>query len=119
MNADWARARGPEMPQYRMWWLLLLVLFTAACERQAVPATGDADTQAAAQAEPAPPPVVLEDVIERDSRYIVGISYSPIAKSYPGLAALLLRNDSPPRPSGTLAPRARLASTCPARLARR
>src|SRR5690606_2269133 len=34
-------------------------------------------------------PVVLEDVIERDPRYIVGISYSPVAKSHPGLAALL------------------------------
>lgn len=78
------------MPQYRMWWLLLvLVVSMAGCDRQAVPAGGDAATQAAAQAEPAPPPVVLEDVIERDPRYIVGISYSPIAKSYPGLAALL------------------------------
>ena len=78
------------MPQYRMWWLVLvLVLFAAACDRQAVPAPGDAATQAAARAEPAPAPVVLEDVIERDPRYIVGISYSPVAKRYPGLAALL------------------------------
>src|SRR5690606_37752914 len=78
------------MPQYRKWWLLLLlVLFMAACDRQAVPVAGDADMQAAPQAQPAPAPVVLEDVIERDPRYIVGISYSPVAKRYPGLAALL------------------------------
>ena len=76
------------MPQYRIWWLLL-VLFMAACGRQATPAAGDAAAPAATEAKPAPPPVVLEDVIERDPRYIVGISYSPVAKRYPGLAALL------------------------------
>ena len=80
------------MPQYRMWWLVLvLVVSMAGCDRHAVPAAGDAATHAAAEAAPAPAsaPVVLEDVIERDPRYIVGISYSPVAKRYPGLAALL------------------------------
>ena len=80
------------MPQYRMWWLVLvLVVSMAGSDRHAVPAAGDAATQAAAEAAPAPAsaPVVLEDVIERDPRYIVGISYSPVAKRYPGLAAML------------------------------
>ena len=34
-------------------------------------------------------PAPLEDVMERDPRYVVGISYPPAAKAYPGLAALL------------------------------
>lgn len=68
--------------------LLLLALLLTACQREA-----DAP---AAQAEPAPPPVVatdpvqapapLKDVIETNESYIVGISYPPMLDKYPGLA---------------------------------
>lgn len=75
--------------------LLLGVVVLAGCRREgapdraapgaiapAAPATG---TIAAA----ADAPVVLDDVMERDPRYLVGISYPPAAKAYPGLAKLL------------------------------
>ena len=38
---------------------------------------------------PAPRGVVLEDVVETDPRYIIGISYPPEVNRYPGLAAEL------------------------------
>ncbi|HEY9255177.1 MAG TPA: DUF4163 domain-containing protein [Stenotrophomonas sp.] len=44
------------------------------------------DTTPAA-AEPAAAPAELKDVIERDPRYVVGISYPPGLDRYPGLAA--------------------------------
>jgi hypothetical protein len=34
---------------------------------------------------------MLQDVVERDPRYMIGISYPPIANRYPGLAAELKR----------------------------
>lgn len=40
---------------------------------------------------PAPPAPELKDLIERDPRYVVGISFPPDAKRYPGLAAALQR----------------------------
>lgn len=39
----------------------------------------------------APAPASLHDVIERDPRYMIGISYPPVANRYPGLAAELKR----------------------------
>lgn len=71
---------------------LLLLLALAGC-RDEVPAPPAAPAQAApVQAVQAPSPrepVVLEDVVESDSRYILGISYPPEVNRYPGLAAEL------------------------------
>ena len=76
------------MPRYKTWWLGL-VLLLAACDRQGAPAPGNAAGDAETPEEPASAPVVLEDSIERDPRYIIGISYPPVAREHPGLAALL------------------------------
>lgn len=40
---------------------------------------------------PAPPAPELKDVIEHDPRYVVGISFPPEARQYPGLAVALQR----------------------------
>ena len=60
-----------------------------AAEPGAVPGPAIGETAPGADAvDPgAPPP--LEDVIERDPRFIVGISFPPEARQYPGLAAEL------------------------------
>src|SRR5690606_20658882 len=50
------------------------------------PSAAVADT--AAQ-QPAAEPVTLEDVVERDQRYLIGISYPPAVSAYPGLAQAL------------------------------
>ena len=68
--------------------MLATLLMPVACQRQA-------PSPPAASA-PAPavrpiPSTVLQDVIERDPRYIIGISYPPVAGKYPGLAAELKR----------------------------
>lgn len=67
-------------------------LAMAACQpdRPATEAAADKappviDTTPAAPAEVAP--AALEDVIERDPRYVIGISYPPGLDRYPGLAA--------------------------------
>lgn len=69
---------------------LTLALTLGACKKD-----DDAPTQvqadAPAPAPAAPPPVDLKDVIEQDARYIIGISYPPAAKKYPGLAEALHR----------------------------
>lgn len=70
--------------------LLTLSLFAAlslaACQReQASPEP----TTPAASAEPtpeAPAAITLTDVVERDPRYLVGITYPPMVNKYPGLA---------------------------------
>jgi hypothetical protein len=67
--------------------LLLLALSPAACKREAGPPTASDATPAAASGTIAP--AVLEDVIEHDPRYLIGISYPPVARDHPGLAALL------------------------------
>lgn len=67
----------------------LLLAALPACRREA-PAPG-AQQPAAAPAPIVPAPVVLTDVMERDPRYVVGISYPPGASKYPGLAAALQR----------------------------
>src|SRR5690606_41117919 len=45
------------------------------------------------QAGPAPAPVVLEDVVETDPRYIIGITWPDGVDRYPGLAVLLKRSE--------------------------
>lgn len=76
------------MPRYKTWWLVLALLL-AACDRPGAPAPGNAAGETESPDAPARAPVVLEDSIERDPRYIVGISYPPVAREHPGLAALL------------------------------
>lgn len=65
--------------------LFLFVL--AACRREAAP-PAEAPARPAVPAVPKP---LVEDVVEHDPRYVVGISYPPIANRYPGLAAELRR----------------------------
>lgn len=61
-----------------------LLLAVCACRREAPAPAQPQPNQA-----PAVPAVVLQDVVENDPRYIVGISYPPSANRYPGLAAAL------------------------------
>jgi len=70
---------------------VLAVAGAAGCRNQtdAGRAGGSATGAAASAGATAPPPVALEDVMERDPRYIVGISYPPAARAYPGLARAL------------------------------
>lgn len=77
----------------------LLPLAMAACQRESEapqPRQDPAPASAAVEGPDAPAPAadaapVLEDVIEHDPRYVIGISYPPEAKQYPGLAAELHR----------------------------
>lgn len=73
--------------------LLLCPLFFAACQREAPPAKPVAApaTTSSATAVDAPTTAVLQDVSERDPRYMIGISYPPVANQYPGLATELKR----------------------------
>jgi hypothetical protein len=64
---------------------LLLVL--VACQRESAPAPATPQPGSAATTAAAAPP--LQDVVERDPRYLIGISYPPVAARYPGLAAAL------------------------------
>jgi hypothetical protein len=71
-----------------------MVLALAGCGRDAVPpaghaTAGEAPATSAASATATPEAVAMTDVIERDPRYLVGISYPPEAARYPGLARLL------------------------------
>ena len=70
---------------------LLFVL--AACQREApAPQTPATPASPSAQAQATPPvPVELKDVIERDPRYVIGVSYPKDIDKYPGLAAELQR----------------------------
>lgn len=77
-------------------WLLLfpfVLLALASCNRGG---EGPSPTPAR-PGHPAPTPSatpaapVLQDVIERDPRYMIGITYPPIARRFPGLAADLKR----------------------------
>jgi hypothetical protein len=73
---------------------ILVLCALAACrdEAPAQPAAPDAaGTHAPAAALEAGPaePVVLQDVVETDPRYIIGITWPDGADRYPGLAALL------------------------------
>lgn len=76
--------------------LLLAAVALAGCQREGDVAGGAVDgrpnpatDEAGADADP--PPVVLEDVMESDPRYLVGISYPPGMERYPGLAVELKR----------------------------
>ncbi|WP_337245618.1 DUF3298 domain-containing protein [Luteimonas sp. gir] len=75
--------------------LCVLPLLLLACQREAPvpaqPAAGSGGADAEAVQPLAETPVKLEDVVEMDPRYIVGISYPPEANKYPGLAAELHR----------------------------
>ena len=70
----------------------LLLLF-AACQRETTspPATSTPAPASATVTMPAGTTATLQDVAERDPRYMIGISYPPIANKYPGLAAELKR----------------------------
>ena len=75
-------------------WLVPVVLLCAlaACRGEAPKPQGTAgpDAGQAGPAEaPAPEPVVLEDVVETDPRYIIGISWGEGVDRYPGLSVLL------------------------------
>ncbi|MEZ0470275.1 DUF3298 and DUF4163 domain-containing protein [Luteimonas salinilitoris] len=78
---------------------VLLMLALSACQREAEapqPRQDPAAPQSAADSPGAPEQSAdaapnLEDVIEHDPRYVIGISYPPEAKQYPGLAAELHR----------------------------
>lgn len=70
----------------------LLPVVLLACQREAPPAVPVADVAQDAEVVPvAEGPGHLEDVVEMDARFIVGISYPPEANKYPGLAAELHR----------------------------
>ena len=64
---------------------VLAAVLLAGCKREAASPAAPGATRATPAATVAP----LEDVMERDPRYMVGISYPPIARNHPGLAALL------------------------------
>lgn len=69
-----------------------LVVGLAACQRDSTPAGAPQATSPSLAEVPATPaPVELKDVVERDPRYIIGISYPAVATRYPGLAAELKR----------------------------
>lgn len=78
-------------------WMLLAALVLAGCRPEAEVAGGPVDAGAGTGAvEPAAQPaesgpVVLEDVLESDPRYLIGISYPPGMDRHPGLAAELAR----------------------------
>jgi hypothetical protein len=71
---------------------LLSLALLSACKKEADSAASSASppAQTVAQA-PAAPAVELKDVIESNSRYILGISYPPAATKYPVLAAEIHR----------------------------
>jgi len=84
--------KEPAMSRRVAWMSCLLLLAMAACRREAGPPGTPAVTPAATTA-PATAAVrpALQDVIEQDPRYVVGISYPAVANQYPGLAAELRR----------------------------
>lgn len=71
-----------------------LLLCLAACQREAPSQEAAAvvpPPPAAVPASPLPAQVELKDVVERDPRYLIGISYPPGIDRYQGLAAALQR----------------------------
>ncbi|GAB3726054.1 DUF3298 and DUF4163 domain-containing protein [Luteimonas pelagia] len=71
----------------------LAFLLAAACGRDAPPADTPAGQPREAATSPAGEgtnaPVSLEDVVERDPGYIIGITYPSVANAHPGLARAL------------------------------
>lgn len=84
-------------PLYVSWSSRLLTcslwLVLVACQRESTPppATNMSAPSSTSVAVPAAAVGALQDVVERDPRYMIGISYPPIANQYPGLAAELKR----------------------------
>jgi Deacetylase PdaC len=83
-------------PRKFSWFMSIAVLAAAlsmaACKKDKdTPAPSPPDATADTPAQPQPAPVELKDVIEQDARYIIGISYPPAARKYPGLAQELQR----------------------------
>ncbi len=76
------------MPRRPACLIACLLLSLAACRRESGPAQPTPSPAPAAQTPAAGP---LDDVVEQDPRYVIGISYPPIARQYPGLAAELRR----------------------------
>ena len=68
----------------------LLLLSLVACRREATPPSAESRAPAATAAT-APATPGLQDVVEHDPRYVIGISYPPVANRYPRLAAELER----------------------------
>jgi hypothetical protein len=68
--------------------VMAVTLFIAACDRDR-PAPAQPQPPTAPAPPPAPVAVELKDVIEQDSRFIVGITYPPGMAKYPGLAEAL------------------------------
>lgn len=69
----------------------LILCCLAACRREAPPRPAAHQPPAAAPAAQATPAPLLQDVSAHDPRYVIGISYPPVANRYPGLAAELRR----------------------------
>ena len=70
---------------------LLVAMAVAGCRKEGAqggPATASAQAGAASATGVVAAPA-LDDVMERDPRYLIGISYPPQARAYPGLAKLL------------------------------
>jgi hypothetical protein len=65
----------------------LLLLALAACQREPAPTPATPQPPGATTSPASAPP--LQDVVERDPRYLIGISYPPVANKYPHLAAAL------------------------------
>ncbi len=72
---------------------LLSLLLAVACQRQnpSPPSVAKPTSPPATATAQVTPTGVLNDVVERDPRYMIGISYPPISSKYPGLAAELKR----------------------------
>ena len=78
----------------RLFLVLLPATLLVACQRQApAPEGAAAPAPAAAAVAPAAPASVagLQDVVEANPRYVIGISYPKEAAGHPGLAAALKR----------------------------
>lgn len=73
--------------------LAMLAVMPAACQRDAANRAADPDARSPSATDPVEEPevIAIEDTIETDPRYIIGISYPPAARRYPGLAAELQR----------------------------
>ena len=67
----------------------LLLLATGACQREGATPAASPKSSSSASPSATPPAPLLQDVVVRDPRYMIGISYPPIANRYPGLATEL------------------------------
>lgn len=90
---DWNQRTVLKQTSYSLGVVALLALLPVACQREPAGQADSQQTQPSAVTSAAEEPVVIaiEDTIETDPRYIIGISYPPAARQYPGLAAELQR----------------------------